>query len=502
MPIIGQVGRRRLRARLAMAFLYLFLCLGAVTTVTPFLLMAATGMTGTIDQNENRLWPTFLSDDAKLEERVLADKYAAFPAALDFAKAQSGGDPVEYKEYLEKLPPLAWTAAYRTGAGQVTSRLSLAYQEWLRKKFASVEDLNKAYLEENNTVQNCSPPTEMLERIGWKAPENAKWKDWLEFKKTLPAEFRIPVCERRVWVEFARSTARGKFEALPPEVRGTATKFEELSLVEGTELFQEYQRKFQASGITGTEVTPPGGNWPDLELDRMTIQADPGKVRQELASRNYRYVLDNILLNGRTMLNTAIFCGLAVLAQLLVNPLAAYALSRFPMPSTGRWLIYLLATMAFPAEVSMIPGFLLLKDLHLLDTVWALVLPSAASGYMIYLLKGFFDSLPAEVFESGQLDGASEFTLMRKLALPMARPVLGYLSLLAFMAAYGTFLHAFLVVQDRSKWTIMVFVYQLQTIAPKSTTMAALTLAAIPTLVVFLLCQRVIMRGIVLPGER
>lgn len=150
----------------------------------------------------------------------------------------------------------------------------------------------------------------------------------------------------------------------------------------------------------------------------------------------------------------------------------------------------------------MIPGFLLLKDLHLLDTVWALVLPSAASGYMIYLLKGFFDSLPAEVFESGQLDGASEFTLMRKLALPMARPVLGYLSLLAFMAAYGTFLHAFLVVQDRSKWTIMVFVYQLHTIAPKSTTMAALTLAAIPTLVVFLLCQRVIMRGIVLPGER
>ena len=172
------------------------------------------------------------------------------------------------------------------------------------------------------------------------------------------------------------------------------------------------------------------------------------------------------------------------------------------MRATGKILLFLLATMAFPAEVAMIPSFLLLKDLGLLNTFAALVLPTAASGYMIFLLKGFFDSLPQEVFESGQIDGAPEWKMMLKIAFPLSKPVFGYMALLAFMSSYGAFIFAFLVAQDRSMWTLMVFIYQLQLSAPKSVVMAAVTLAALPTLLVFLAAQRVIMRGIVLPGER
>jgi multiple sugar transport system permease protein len=138
----------------------------------------------------------------------------------------------------------------------------------------------------------------------------------------------------------------------------------------------------------------------------------------------------------------------------------------------------------------------------LLNTFAALVLPAAASGYMIFLLKGFFDSLPQELFEAGQIDGARETTMMMRIALPLSRPVLGYLALLAFMGAYGAFLYAFLVVQDQHMWTLMVWIYQLQNSAPKAVVMAALTLAAIPTLIVFLFAQRTIMKGIVLPSER
>jgi multiple sugar transport system permease protein len=121
---------------------------------------------------------------------------------------------------------------------------------------------------------------------------------------------------------------------------------------------------------------------------------------------------------------------------------------------------------------------------------------------MIYLLKGFFDSLPQELYESGQLDGAKEITMMWKIAFPLSRPVLGYLALVAFMGAYGAFLFAFLIAQDRSMWTLMVSMYQLQLVAPKAVVMAGLTIAALPTLLVFLAAQRVILRGIVLPGER
>ena len=129
-------------------------------------------------------------------------------------------------------------------------------------------------------------------------------------------------------------------------------------------------------------------------------------------------------------------------------------------------------------------------------------LPTAASGYMIFLLKGFFDSLPVELFEAGQLDGAKESTMMMRIALPLSRPVLGYLALTAFMGAYGAFMFAFVVAQDQRMWTLMVFIYQLQTGAPRPVVMAALTLAAIPTILVFLFAQKVIMEGIVLPGER
>jgi multiple sugar transport system permease protein len=76
------------------------------------------------------------------------------------------------------------------------------------------------------------------------------------------------------------------------------------------------------------------------------------------------------------------------------------------------------------------------------------------------------------------------------------------MALLAFMSAYGAFLYAFLVAQDQKMWTLMVWIYQLQNTAPKAVMMAAVTLAALPTIIVFLFAQRVIMRGIVLPGER
>jgi multiple sugar transport system permease protein len=79
---------------------------------------------------------------------------------------------------------------------------------------------------------------------------------------------------------------------------------------------------------------------------------------------------------------------------------------------------------------------------------------------------------------------------------------MGYLALLAFMGAYGAFIYAFLVAQDQRIWTLMVWVYQLQNTAPKAVMMAALTLAAVPTLIVFLFAQNAITKGIVLPGER
>ena len=194
----------------------------------------------------------------------------------------------------------------------------------------------------------------------------------------------------------------------------------------------------------------------------------------------------------------------SVLAGLTVNPLAAYALSRFHMRHTEQIILFLLATMAFPAAVTAIPGFLLIRDLGLLNTLAALVLPTVASGMSIFILKGFFDALPRELYEAAAIDGAPELTVFLKVTLPMTTPILAVNALNHFIAAYSSWEWAFLVCQKESNWTIAVWMYQLsqQMGGQPWCVMAGFVLVSIPTAVVFLLCQKVILRGIVLPSMK
>ncbi len=496
-----------------MAFVYLILGLGAVTTLYPFVLMLSTGLKGATDQNDNKVVPAFLADRGELLGKYVDDKYAGDVPLVASTRIGAGASDTEidrYEGFLRDLPVEFWSAGFRPAANQVTSRLMARYQGWLRGRFGTIDALNRAYVEENVAFQTVQPPSELLTLRRWKPSADRKYGDWLLFKATLPAEYRVPVRLDRGWQEFWRARAKNQFSGVPAEYARGAKDFEGMTAVAAVRSGPVWTEFLTTRWPDRYARDNPDARWAALSPGAMPIAGQEarevrrraGELRGEFAGRNFRYVLDYILLNGRAVLNTAIFCSLAILTQLVVNPLAAYALSRYPIRASGQILVFLLATMAFPAEVAMIPSFLLLKDLGLLNTFAALVLPGAASGYMIFLLKGFFDSLPQELFEAGQLDGAPETTLMMRVALPLSRPVLGYLALTAFMASYGAFIYAFLVVQDQRMWTLMVFLYQLQTNAPKAVTMAALALAALPTLVVFLAAQRVIMRGIVLPGER
>ncbi len=522
MSLIGPVGRKRPRARFAMAMLYLILSIGALTTLYPFVLMVSTGLKGPTDQTDNKIVPSYLVDGDELLKKYVDDKYAGnrFNIASDGVGTHATPDLTQkYEAFLLQLAPEYWQAGFRSASTQVTGKLAIRYHNWLRQRYSSIEDLNKAYIEEAVGFQTVEPPAEPFDLPKWQPNPGKKWAEWIEFKRSLPAEFRIPVRTQWLWQKFLASTFKNQLAGVPREWVGKATRFEDLPLVSWTipantpktnaVLLKDFQSKSQPRFL----ADPVESQWarfagaptemPLVASNAAYVQANAGSLRKEFAGRNYGYVLDYILLNGRAVWNTCLFCFLAILTQLTVNPLAAYALSRYPIRASGKILVFLLATMAFPAEVAMIPSFLLLKDLGLLNTFAALVLPGAASGYMIFLLKGFFDSLPQELFEAGSLDGAPEITMMFRIALPMSRPVLGYLALLAFMGAYGAFIYAFLVAQDQRIWTMMVWIYQLQNSgAPKSVIMAALTLAAIPTLAVFLFAQRVIMRGIVLPGER
>ncbi len=238
---------------------------------------------------------------------------------------------------------------------------------------------------------------------------------------------------------------------------------------------------------------------PTDEIEFADFSSRRNQYKKEYLTGNYTAVVNYMALHGRAFFNTGVLCTAMVLAALTVNPLCAYALSRFQLSYANSILLFLLATMAFPVAVTQIPNFLMLKNLGMLNTYWALILPGLANGYSIFLLKGFFDSLPQELFEAGLIDGASEVQMFYRIALPLTTPILAVIALGAFTLAYGQFMWAFIVCQNPQYWTIMVWLYQFQQDYAVPLVMAGLVLASLPTLLVFIAAQKVILRGIVVP---
>jgi multiple sugar transport system permease protein len=242
--------------------------------------------------------------------------------------------------------------------------------------------------------------------------------------------------------------------------------------------------------------------FPVPEADFATLTTYSRDIKWELATRNFRVVLNSLLLEGRAFYNTFVIVLLSVVTSLTINPLAAYALSRFRMRGTNKILIFLLATMALPGEVALVPGFLLVRDLHLTDTLWALVLPSAANAFSIFLLKGFFDSLPQELYEAALIDGAGEFTLFTRITIPLSMPIIAVTLLGTVTHAYNLFMPAVMYLGDVNKWPIATKIYEINQISSAGVGMAALVVSSIFPLLVFVFCQRIIMRGIILPSMK
>ena len=268
-------------------------------------------------------------------------------------------------------------------------------------------------------------------------------------------------------------------------------------------LRDKYGTPAEASAALGVELA----DWmdvfpPQLDLHYLAFRRQKGALRREFTVRNYIAVTDYMILHGRGILNTSIYCTLAVLGALLVNPLAAYALSRYKPPSAYKILLFLMLTMAFPPLVAQIPVFLMLRDLNLLNTFWALILPGLANGYSIFLLKGFFDSLPKELYESAAIDGAGEFRIFWQITMSLSKPILAVIALGAFNYAYANFMFALLICQDQKMWTLMVWLYNLQQYSCQGVIFASLIISAIPIFIMFVLCQNIIMRGIVVPVEK
>ena len=330
----------------------------------------------------------------------------------------------------------------------------------------------------------------------------SKYKSFNELKLvTQRKEFPFFGARLSDWSSFIRgwSDAKGKEYKVPVKY---------LEVTGAIYDFRDYLKsKYKTIATANKLLKANYDDWSDIKSQQQAshylwIKKNSTTLKWEFIKRNFVSVFDYIVLHGYAIWNTFVYCGCAVLCALLVNPLAAYALSRFNPPSTYKILLFLMVTMAFPPMVTQIPVFLLLRELSLLNTYGALVLPALANGYSIFLLKGFFDSLPQELYESAQIDGASEVRIFLQITMSLSKPILAVIGLQTFQLAYSNFMMALLVCQDENMWTIMPWLYQLQSNSCQGVIFASLIIAAVPTFLVFAFCQNIIMRGIVVPVEK
>ncbi|GAA3471218.1 carbohydrate ABC transporter permease [Nonomuraea roseola] len=204
----------------------------------------------------------------------------------------------------------------------------------------------------------------------------------------------------------------------------------------------------------------------------------------------------NLLDLGLLLKNTAIYAVGAWLFTLAVDVSAAFALSKL-RPMFGKLITgMMLATLMIPPMVLMLPLFVTIVDLDLLNSPWAIWLPAAANGFNIFLLKRFFDSIPRELIEAAEMDGASPARILWSIVLPVSRPILGVVSIFTVVAVWKDFLYPLLVLPDTDSMTVSVAINSLSQTMPTNALTAALVIASIPTIVIFLFFQRHIMAGL------
>jgi multiple sugar transport system permease protein len=204
---------------------------------------------------------------------------------------------------------------------------------------------------------------------------------------------------------------------------------------------------------------------------------------------------------GLFLRNTILYAGGAWLLTLGVDVTAAYAMSKL-RPLFGKAVLGLmLATLMIPPMVVLLPAYLTVKDLpifgwDLLNTPWAIWLPAAANGFFIFLLKRFFDSIPTELLEAAEIDGASPVRILWSIVLPVSRPILGVISILAVVTVWKDFVWPLLVLPETDKMPISVGIASLSAQMPQNVLMAALVIASLPTILIFFVFQRSIMAGL------
>jgi len=204
-------------------------------------------------------------------------------------------------------------------------------------------------------------------------------------------------------------------------------------------------------------------------------------------------------LNIMQYLFNSLFLSAAVtIISIFFNSMAAYAFAKYRFKGKNKLFNFLLSAMIIPAQVTMLPLFLMLKSMGLINTYMAIIIPGLATIFGIFLIRQYIISIPDSLIEAARIDGATEFQIYRTLILPLARPILVTLAIFTFMGTWNDFLWPLIALTDDSMYTLPVALSNLMLEHTKDPElmMAGSVVTILPIIVVFLALQKYYITGI------
>ncbi|MEV0578120.1 carbohydrate ABC transporter permease [Streptomyces sp. NPDC050392] len=235
----------------------------------------------------------------------------------------------------------------------------------------------------------------------------------------------------------------------------------------------------------------------DAEINRFP----PALWPSGLDLGGYRYVLGNAMF-PRWLLNSVIVSGVAVASNLVFGALGGYAFARMRFRGSRLLLVLMLATMAVPFQLTMIPTFLVMKELGLIDTLGALIVPSLVTPFAVFLLRQFFLSLPRELEEAAWMDGCSRLRVLWSIVLPLARPALATVAVLTFLTTWNDLSWPLIAINHDTQYTLQLGLttFQGQHHTRWSAVMAGNVITVLPVLLAFLAAQKTFIRSLASSG--
>jgi ABC-type glycerol-3-phosphate transport system permease component len=201
--------------------------------------------------------------------------------------------------------------------------------------------------------------------------------------------------------------------------------------------------------------------------------------------------------------NSLLIAVANVIGVLFSSTLVAYSFARLRWPGRDMFFAIMLATVLLPSTVTLIPVFLIWRDLHLTNTYWPLIVPSFfGSPFYIFLLRQFFMGIPQDYADAARIDGANEWQIMRSIVLPLAVPALTAISVFTFISTWEDFLNPLIYIDDPNRLTMALALTQFvgSHVQDWGPLMAGVVIFILPILVLFALAQRLILEGVTFTG--